>query len=941
MTVYFFLAFVRNSHSIDFFTLFQECPMRTGSKKVRLSRMIAVSFLFVVVLISLATAVMGSKRKIKVMPLGDSITGSQEGAASYRFWLFEQIVAAGFGDKVEFVGKRCGCGDQDGVCVPPEFPCSVWSCKHNGYHENTIGMILDNSSFLLASDTPDVVLMHLGTNDVISGYGTTLPGTKNNMEKLIDTIRNYNPNVIILLCKLNYSFGQRDSFVVFNSYMTQVAAEKNQTSSPVILVDQFTGFDPGSDDIDGVHPNESGEHKLAAKFFDALLPVLQKLTGIQAQIGNYSGDVRANGGAPYSLQANVHAFPQAQDVVFIANDTVSLGSGSKVNDSLFTYAFTAGSGFKNIKAVVSDFCGHTDTSAAVLFGAPVNVSAMDLSIPTLQGPVGMSPYENYQVTTTGVVTAIAKDSSGFWLQDTLGDGSDLTSDAVFVSKSNAFSMPPKGFVVLVRGIVQEYVGKPGSLSSTRIRCVDSVAVLYDFHNRISSAAVTGIPDFDMNNMKSLYAGHEGMLFSFNNAVAVSSASGAAIIPSGMRYYGSGYYATSGVVENESRGSHVVDYNPEVLLLGNKTGSVLALRAGDTISKLTGVVDYVNGNYFIQPITDSCVVSAHVAVPPSPVSVRTSGAGSFRISTLDCDGFYDTIDTWGKNDVVVSPADYATRLAKIGKAVSQELLMPALLCVQNVENTNTLKDVASSVNALGGKYKYTSGRKYVGYSIDTPSTSNSQGLINGFLYDSTAMALSQAFLLTGSSINAAFGPTSPFPTAEPLVGAFTVGGTLLAIVNVTLADKTSDQPYFMRDWPVYEPSKAARVAQAAAVRSWINGVLASYPSLYMLVAGEFNDYPFAEPTDGADYPVEIVAGSPARGESVFYNAYDYLPPDTRYTCIRDGKAQMTEQIMVNSNLAGLAKAVDVLHFNAKFEDTLATNPATPIRVSRHDAVEIRF
>jgi predicted extracellular nuclease len=133
----------------------------------------------------------------------------------------------------------------------------------------------------------------------------------------------------------------------------------------------------------------------------------------------------------------------------------------------------------------------------------------------------------------------------------------------------------------------------------------------------------------------------------------------------------------------------------------------------------------------------------------------------------------------------------------------------------------------------------------------------------------------------------------------------------------------------------------RKKQAAAVRKWINARLTAVPSLYMIVAGEFNDYPFAEPLDGADYPVAIAVGNAAKGETVFINAYDSLSPDARYTCIVNGRAQMTEQLMMNPKLASRAIWGDVLHFNANYEGSFISDSTTAIRCSGHDPIEVRF
>ncbi len=45
--------------------------------------------------------------------------------------------------------------------------------------------------------------------------------------------------------------------------------------SPVVVVDQFSGYDGARDNQDGgVHPIESGEQKMAARWMAALLPLL-------------------------------------------------------------------------------------------------------------------------------------------------------------------------------------------------------------------------------------------------------------------------------------------------------------------------------------------------------------------------------------------------------------------------------------------------------------------------------------------------------------------------------------------------------------------------------------------------------------------------------------------------------------------------------------------
>jgi len=48
----------------------------------------------------------------------------------------------------------------------------------------------------------------------------------------------------------------------------------NKTESPIWVVDQYTGFNGGSDLRDGVHPNKGGDTKMANIWYPALVHAL-------------------------------------------------------------------------------------------------------------------------------------------------------------------------------------------------------------------------------------------------------------------------------------------------------------------------------------------------------------------------------------------------------------------------------------------------------------------------------------------------------------------------------------------------------------------------------------------------------------------------------------------------------------------------------------------
>jgi len=55
-----------------------------------------------------------------------------------------------------------------------------------------------------------------------------------------------------------------------NARIVSWAAGISTAASPVRVVDQFTGYDAGQDNGDGVHPNAGGAAKIAARWYSAL-----------------------------------------------------------------------------------------------------------------------------------------------------------------------------------------------------------------------------------------------------------------------------------------------------------------------------------------------------------------------------------------------------------------------------------------------------------------------------------------------------------------------------------------------------------------------------------------------------------------------------------------------------------------------------------------------
>lgn len=60
-----------------------------------------------------------------------------------------------------------------------------------------------------------------------------------------------------------------------NSAIVTWAQGLNSTVSPIWVVDQYTGFSNTADLRDGIHPNDSGDKKMANVWYPALVNALE------------------------------------------------------------------------------------------------------------------------------------------------------------------------------------------------------------------------------------------------------------------------------------------------------------------------------------------------------------------------------------------------------------------------------------------------------------------------------------------------------------------------------------------------------------------------------------------------------------------------------------------------------------------------------------------
>lgn len=211
----------------------------------------------------------------KIMLLGDSITQGNATHDSYRRPLWHLIDDAGI--PVDFVGSM----DQNFDHVPNPNP--DFDLDHEGHWGWRADAILTQITTWATAAQPDVVLMHLGSNDAFQAQDETT--TVDELKQIVEALRAVNPDVIVLVAQILPSANATEDAAVdaLNALIPPMVEANSTEQSPIHVVDQNTDFDPATETYDGQHPNAAGEQEMAERWFAVLEPILNPGAVLPAQ----------------------------------------------------------------------------------------------------------------------------------------------------------------------------------------------------------------------------------------------------------------------------------------------------------------------------------------------------------------------------------------------------------------------------------------------------------------------------------------------------------------------------------------------------------------------------------------------------------------------------------------------------------------------------------
>ncbi|MFZ3167688.1 MAG: GDSL-type esterase/lipase family protein, partial [Candidatus Methanoperedens sp.] len=223
----------------------------------------ARNIVLIALIILMGLTNIGNASTARIMSVGDSITAGNVGNYSYRVPLFQLLTDAGI--DFDFVGSTSTAYDP----TPDK--------NHNGYPGKRIDYISGNIEKWLNSTPADIILLHIGTNDIFQGYYVeTAPDRLN---ALIDKIAAKSPNTLIYVATIvpqkdDPATSRNESLqtITYNNAIRSIVKDKKLQDKNVILVDIYSQMNVQTDFApwERLHPNKIGSNKMAKTWFDSI-----------------------------------------------------------------------------------------------------------------------------------------------------------------------------------------------------------------------------------------------------------------------------------------------------------------------------------------------------------------------------------------------------------------------------------------------------------------------------------------------------------------------------------------------------------------------------------------------------------------------------------------------------------------------------------------------
>ena len=587
--------------------------------------------------------------------------------------------------------------------------------------------------------------------------------------------------------------------------------------------------------------------------------------------------------------------------------------------------------------------------AAILASCTSHGGTTVTTIQEVQGNSDASPLLGEDVTVEGLVTGdfqerdsdTSRNLGGFYIQGT-PDADAATSDGIFVFDGDSPTIDVNvGDTVRVSGTVSEYYGET-QISAPTVSVIgtgkhEAVPVNLPAAGTITNSDGELIADLER---------YEGMLITFPQTLTVSQLRnlgrfGEILLSEGGRQYS---FTNRNVPDVAAYSAHLETIALRRIhlddgLRSENSGQAVAIRNGDEVTNLTGVLRYSRGSggsgteaYRLMPTIEPDFDT----VNPRP-DAPTVG-GTLQIATFNLNNYFSNIDT-GQSTCGPSGesgcrgADSDEELSRQHEKIITALSMMDADIIAVIELENNASDASQSIvdglNARIGAGTYDF--------VDT-GTIGTDAIKVGLLYKPAMVQPFGAFAVLDSSVDVRFNDNRSHPVLAQTFDTVSGEERFTVLANHLKSKGSSCDSDGDPDIGDGQGNcSATRTMAAAAMVDWIATDPTSSGDADFLVIGDFNTHTMGDAI--------------TRFESAGYiNVAETLIGASAYSFEFAGQFGTLDHAMASPGLA--SKVVDAAEwhinadesqindFNLEFgRDPALFDPASPYRASDHDPLII--
>lgn len=552
--------------------------------------------------------------------------------------------------------------------------------------------------------------------------------------------------------------------------------------------------------------------------------------------------------------------------------------------------------------------------------ADITCESDAVTIGSVQGAGDTTPVAGSVVTVRGTVVGDWQEGgfNGFHLQDA-GDGDAATSDAVFVYAPGADDVA-EGDLLTVTGTAGEFQGQTQLTNPSILDCGSGT---------VPAAVALELPIADEERF-------EGMLvtlpqelsileyFNFGRYGEVVLGTDRQMQPTAVAAPGSAEAAAVRAANAEQRitvddGRSVQNADPAVHP-GNLAEFTLEndFRGGDTITGLTGVLEFRNSTWKLQPTEPG----TYTAVNERPAAPEIEGA-SLEVASFNVLNYFTTLNDRG----AVTAEEFERQEAKIVAAIDElDSAIVGLLEIENNDGT-ALDTLVAALNEVAGTQRWAG--------IDT-GTLGTDAITTALIYQPALVEPAGAFAALDETVDARFDTAYNRPALAQSFRDLETDRILTVAVN-HLKSKGSACPGDSGS-PEQGNCNGVRTAAAAALADWLEGDPTGQDAEGSLIIGDLNAYDHEDPITTLE----------AAGYTDLLEAFQ---GEEAYTYVFDGQLGYLDYGLADAGLMPFVAGAAAWHANADevslIDYTMAfKQPAQdalfapdPYRASDHDAVVI--